>query len=189
MVQVDSPRLTVSRDLYLAILRENPSVCIERRSDGTLIVTPPTGGARSRQNSQINRQLGNWAEGGGGVVFDSNAGFELPDGSTLSPDAAWLPERRWAALSADEQRRFPPLCPDFVVELLSPSDSLREARDKLEAFMRNGARLGWLIDPFRRIVEVYRAGRDVEVLSDPQSLDGGGVLPGFVLDLSRIFSD
>jgi len=189
MVLADTPRLTVSRELYLAIIRENPNLPIERRRDGTLIVMPATGSDASRRNAEITVQLGTWNRGRGGVVFDSSGGFDLPDGSTLSPDAAWVPRSRWSGLTEEERRRFSPLCPDFVVELLSPSDNLNEARDKLADFIRNGAQLGWLIDPFRKAVEIYRTGREPEIRENPRSVDGEGILPGFVLDLTAVFDE
>jgi Uma2 family endonuclease len=188
MLQAEAQWLTASRDLYLAIVRENPDLRIERRSNGALTVVPPTGGDAGRRNVEPTVQLALWNRGrdDAGVVFDSSTGFDLPDGSTLSPDAAWISAERWNALTAAEQRRFPPLCPDFVAELLSPSDDLIATRSKLRDFIRNGAQLGWLIDPRRRVVEIYRPGREAETLQNPQLLDAGDPLTGFVLNASAL---
>jgi len=187
MVQTETPRISGSRNLYLAIVRENPNLRIERRRDGTLIVVPPTGGEGSRVNAEITAQLVVWNRGRDGIVFDSSGGFDLPDGSTYSPDAAWIPLSRWSALTAEQRPGFTPLCPDFVLELLSPSDSLIETREKLSQFIANGARLGWLIDPFRKVVEIYRPGGAPEMRANPVAVDGEDVLLGFTLDLGPIF--
>lgn len=190
MLQTRAPRLTVTHDLYLAVLRQNPDLRIERTRNGELIVMPPAGGETSSKNLDILRQLGNWCRrGGGGVAFDSNAGFRLPDGATRAPDASWLARSRWDALTPEERRRFPPLCPDFVVELLSKPSELRETREKMDEYVENGARLGWLIDPFRKVVELYRPERPPEIKERAESVDGEDVLPGLVLDLAAVFSD
>ena len=110
----------------------------------------------------------------------------MPNGGDRSPDASWVSRERWEALTPEQKRKFPPLCPDFVVELRSPTDSIREVREKMQEYMENGARLGWLIDPQTQIVEIYRAGREVEVLQSPSTLSGEDVLPGFVLDVAPV---
>jgi Uma2 family endonuclease len=122
-------------------------------------------------------------------VFDSSGGFTLPNGANRAPDASWLNGDRWNALTSEEREKFLPLCPDFVVELRSPSDSLPPIQAKMREYLENGAKLGWLIDPQRQIVEVYRDNGTVETLANPTQISGESVLPGFVLDLSEIFEE
>jgi Uma2 family endonuclease len=162
---------------------------VERTAEGDLIVMPPAGGEKGIKNSQINRLRGNWAETDGtGVVFDSSTGFTLPNAAKRSPDAAWLLRSRWEALIPEQRRKFPPLCPDFVVELRSPTDLMETLQDKMAEYLANGARLGWLIDPEERKMYVYRLGVDVVCLENPIQLAGDPVLPGFVLNLAKIWS-
>jgi Uma2 family endonuclease len=190
MVQVESPHITVSEQLFLELMRENPGVRFERARDGTLIVMPPNGLDGSRQNLQIVWQLENWNRAlGGGVVFDSSGGFRLQNGAIRSPDAAWLQKAQWQQLSAEQRCGFAPICPEFVIELLSPTDDLTETRAKLDEFVRSGASLGWLVDPSRRIVEIYRPSRAPEMLENPLTVEGEGALSGFVLGLEPIFDD
>jgi Uma2 family endonuclease len=122
------------------------------------------------------------------LAFDSSAGFRLPNGAVRAADAAWIRRERWDALTPEQRRAFAPLCPDFVVELKSPSDSLKETQDKLEEFLENGAQLGWLIDPDEHRVHVYRPGQRPVVLKAATEVDGNPVLPGFVLSLELIWS-
>jgi Uma2 family endonuclease len=127
-------------------------------------------------------------EGGTGLPFDSSTGFILPNGATRSPDTSWVSQERWDALSSEQKAEtFAPICPDFVVELRSASDNLQPLREKMQEYLVNGAQLGWLIDPGRKQVEVYRFGREVEILNNPAELSGEGVLPGFVLILQRVW--
>jgi Uma2 family endonuclease len=121
-----------------------------------------------------------------GIAFDSSTGFKLPDGSDISPDAAWVRRDRWDALTPEQKEKFAPICPDFVVELRSTTDSLEKLRAKMKVYVKNGARLGWLLDRKNRKVEISRQGSDVEILDSPATLSGEDVLPGFVLDLSDI---
>ncbi len=190
MLQTIHRPLMVSHNLYLAILRENPDVPLERSRRGELIFMPPTGAQGSRRNASLTAQLWNWNEKvGGGKVFDSNGGFHLPDDATRAADAAWVERRRWDALTDAQRETFAPLCPDFVAELRSPSDLLGDLREKLEEYIENGARLGWLIDPFRKVVEIYRPDRKPETMGDVRAVSGEDVLVGFVLDLEAIFAD
>jgi Uma2 family endonuclease len=129
----------------------------------------------------------NWADTNElGIAFDSNGGFKLPNGADRAPDASWVKIERWNALTPEQRQKFLPLCPDFVVELRSPTDSLKATREKMQEYIDNGARLGWLIDQKNKRVEIYRQGQDVEILQSPTSLLGEDVLPGFVLDLNGI---
>jgi Uma2 family endonuclease len=168
----------------------NRDLRLELTADGELIVNPPTGGESGKRNLSISRQLGNWYEVHEdlGEAFDSSTGFILPNGARLSPDASWVSRQRWEALTPKERKGFVPLCPDFVVELRSESDSLTQLRSKMQEYMDNGARLGWLINPQQRRVEIYRAGVAVQMLENPTELSGEEVLPGFVLHLTRVFA-
>ncbi|MBV8884033.1 MAG: Uma2 family endonuclease [Chroococcidiopsidaceae cyanobacterium CP_BM_RX_35] len=174
-------------DAFYALCRANPEIKFERTVKGELIVMPPTGGETGRRNIDLSMQLGIWSKQTQlGVAFDSSTMFQLPNGAYRSPDAAWIMLERWEALSLKEREVFPPICPDFVVELRSPSDSLKALQNKMQEYVDNGARLGWLLDPQEQLVEVYRRGQEKEVLSSPTNLSGEEVLPGFVLDLRGI---
>jgi Uma2 family endonuclease len=165
----------------------NRELRIERTREGELIIMPPTGGEASRRNSLIVIELGTWnARSGDGVVFDSSGGFLLPDGAMRSPDAAWVTRERWERLSAEERRRFPPLCPDFVVELRSESDRLHPLQRKMEEWIENGCRLGWLIDPQEERAYVYRPGAAPREVPSTAELSGEEVLPGFTLRLEQL---
>src|SRR4028118_138390 len=169
-----SPLLkNVSEEAFYEFCRLNPDLSLELTSEGDLIIMPPTGGKTGKQNLKLSVRLGNWAEGDGtGQSFDSSTVFTLPNGAKRSPDFAWVRNERWDALTEDEQERFPPLCPDFVVELRSRTDTLKNLRRKMEEYMANGAQLGWLIDPQERRVHVYRPGAAVEELNDPRAVSG-----------------
>lgn len=167
----------------------NETMRVEREANGELIVMSPSGSGTGRTNSELNFQLALWARGAGtGTTFDSNAGFTLPDGSVRSPDAAWVAWSRWNALSEEQREGFAPLCPEFVIELRSPSDALDELRAKMEMWIANGAELAWLLDPASKVVEIYRAGRAVEVQQGHSAAYGEGPVGGFVLDLGNIWS-
>jgi Uma2 family endonuclease len=160
----------------------------ERTAKGELIVMPPTGSDTGRRNIKITTQLEIWnSQSKLGVAFDSSTGFKLPNGAERSPDASWVKKERWESLTVEQQAKFAPLCPDFVVELSSPSDSLQNLQEKMREYINNGAKLGWLIDRKNQQVEIYRPDRDVEILSSPQTLSGEDVLPGFVLELTEIW--
>jgi Uma2 family endonuclease len=155
-----------------------------------LIVNPPTGWETGNRNVKISYFLVRWIEeeGGTGLPFDSSTGFILPNGATRSPDTSWVSQERWDALTPEQKAEtFTPICPDFVVELRSASDNLQPLREKMQEYLVNGAQLGWLIDPGRKQVEVYRFGKEVETLNNPAELSGEGVLPGFVLILQRVW--
>lgn len=172
------------------IVRANPDWNFEQTAEGELVVVSPTGGTSGSKNLSLSRQFGNWVEENLdlGEGFDSSTLFTLPSGAKRSPDAAWVSRERWDALTQKQQDGYPPLCPDFVVELRSPTDNLEEAQAKMREYIDNGCRLGWLINPCDRTVEIYRLGQPVVVLQSPTSLSGEDVLPGFVLDLQRIFA-
>ncbi|HEY0077081.1 MAG TPA: Uma2 family endonuclease [Pyrinomonadaceae bacterium] len=161
---------------------------IELTTAGDLIIMPPTGWKPGVRNFKLIATFGAWVEKDGtGRGSDSSTVFTLPNGAKRSPDMAWVRNERWQALSDEEQERFLPLCPDFVVELRSPSDSLRQLQEKMQEYMENGAQLGWLIDPFEKKVHIYRPQAAVEILDDPESVSGEPLLHGFVLDVRSLW--
>lgn len=192
------PMLTVPNGLALqvtpaqfeALVMANQDLRLERTATGHLIVNPPTGGETGRRNLSITGQLSVWFEANDrlGIAFDSSTGFELPNGANRSPDAAWVRQDRWDALSAAQREGFVPLCPDFVIELRSKTDKLKDLQAKMQEYLGNGTQLGWLIDPTNQRVEIYRADQTVEVLERPMALSGEGILPGFTLSLKRIWA-
>lgn len=190
MLQIKTPPLRVSRELFARLTVENPDARLERARDGTLVLMPPTGADGSRRNLNLAIQIGAWNEAARlGVAFDSSGGFELPDGSVRAADAAWVSLPRWQRLTQAQRKTFAPLCPDFVVELRSPSDRMADLREKMTDYIANGVRLGWLIDPYEKRVEAYRPDREVEELLAPESLAADDVLPGFLLKLAPIYDE
>ena len=166
----------------------NRDLRIERSSKGDIIIMPPTGGETGVRNLELSAKFGAWEErDGAGIGFDSSTGFTLPNGAIRSPDVAWLRKERWEGLEKEQRRKFPPLCPDFVVELRSESDSLPMVQDKMTEYITNGAQLGWLLDPFNRKVHIYRADGSVEVLDNPESVSGAPLLEGFILDVQSLW--
>lgn len=182
--------LKLSHADFEQIGRANPEWKFEQTALGELVVVPPTGGTSGKKNRSLTGQLDAWVEANWelGEGFDSSTMFQLPNKAKRSPDAAWVQRGRWDALTPQQQDGYPPLCPDFVAELRSQGDSLEELQAKMREYMDNGARLGWLINPQARQVEIYRQGQRVEVLQAPLTLSGEDVLPGFVLSLQRIFA-
>ncbi|MDJ0676495.1 MAG: Uma2 family endonuclease [Calothrix sp. MO_167.B42] len=186
------PTLELSIDLtdeqFFQLCQDNSDFKFERTATGELIIMPPTGSETGDRNADLTYQLRAWSRQNKlGKSFDSSSGFKLPNGAERSPDASWVKMERWDALTQAQKERFAPLCPDFVVELMSPSDSLEKTRAKMREYMDNGARLGWLINRQQHQVEVYRLHQEVEVLQSPQTLSGEDILPGFVLDLAEIW--
>jgi Uma2 family endonuclease len=177
----------VSDAEFETLCRDNPDLRLERTREGAVRMNPPTGGWTSSGNSEISGQLyGWWAKRERGRIFDSNGGFRLPDGSTLSPDAAYLSEERLRALAKGELRSFPRVCPDFVIELLSETDSLAGLRAKMDEWIANGAQLAWMIDPYRREAWVYRPGSEAYCVAS-ETLAGEGPVEGFELNLARVW--
>jgi Uma2 family endonuclease len=188
-LRVDPGPHPMTDEEFFAFCQLNAEWRIERTAEGELIIMPPAGGGTSKRNLALAGPFDRWVEADGtGVGFDSSGGFILPNGATRSPDLAWVERARWEALSAKEQEEFLPLCPDFVVELRSRTDRLAALQDKMEEYLTNGARLGWLIDPSERKVYIYRPGAEVVSLDNPTQVAGDPLLPGFVLDLGRIWS-
>ena len=183
-----SPLLTLSRADFHKLCAANPDRKLERSPAGTLIVMAPTGGETGNLNSELNLEVGLWnRQQRTGKLFDSSTGFALPQGGDRSPDVAWIPLEKWQALTPEQRRGFLPLCPDFVIELLSPSDSWTQGQAKMEEYRDNGCRLGWLLDPKHKRVAIYRPDRPVELLQAPAVLSGETVLPGFELDLAFLW--
>ncbi|MBD1827722.1 Uma2 family endonuclease [Microcoleus vaginatus GB2-A3] len=181
--------IKLTSEQFYQLCEENPELKLERNANGELIVMPPTGGETGRSNSKFNLQIGLWNEQTQlGEAFDSSTGFTLPNKADRSPDASWVEKSRWEALTPQQREKFIPLCPDFAVEILSPTDSLKKTQEKMQEYMENGCRLGWLINRKKREVEIYRPGQDVEVLQSPLTLSGENVLPGFVLNLQKIWN-
>jgi Uma2 family endonuclease len=182
------PTARLSDEQFTQLCSANRDLQFERTSTGELIIMPPTGGETGKRNSIINLELGIWnRQTQLGVVFDSSTGFKLPNGADRSPDASWIPLTKWNNLTPQEREKFLPLCPDFVIELRSPTDTLKTLQEKMLEYIDNGTRLGWLINPQDRQVEIYRVGQDKEVLDNPVMLSGENVLPGFVLNLQTIW--
>jgi Uma2 family endonuclease len=195
-VDYDAPRSFVlsmesvhlSDEQFYRLCHDNPDLRIELSADRELVIMSPTGSKTGNRNSKINQRLANWAEDDDtGICFDSSAGFTLPNGAKRSPDAAWVRREVWNALTEEEQEKFAPICPDFVVELRSPDDSLAALQEKMEEYIENGTQLGWLFNPPIKRVYIYRPGQPMECLENPSSLSGEPVLPGFVFDPSEIW--
>lgn len=168
--------------------QENRKIRAELTKEGEVIIMPPTGFETSDSNAEITMQLRLWAKKDKrGRITDSNGGFILPNGATYAPDASWTDKKRLEKFSAEELKKFLTLCPDFVIELRSASDNLKELKAKMEEYIENGARLGWLIDPQAKQVFVYRPGAEAEILKNPKTVSGEDVLKGFELDLTEIW--
>ena len=183
------PTIELTDEQFALICSTNRDLRLERTATGELVIMPPTGGETGKRNSSINAQLWLWNQQRQlGEVFDSSTGFKLPNGATRSPDAAWIRKERWESLTPEQQKKFIPLCPDFLIELRSNSDSLSDLQQKMQEYLANGLVLGWLIDPQNKKVEVYKYNCPVEIVSHPVSLSGDDILSGFTLDLKDIFS-
>ncbi|MEG4498159.1 Uma2 family endonuclease [Microcoleus sp. F10-C6] len=183
-----NPIIKLTDEQFFQLCQENENIRLERTAKGELIIISPAGGETSSSNAGLTAQIWIWNQQNRlGKVFDSSGGFKLPNGADRSPDASWVKLERWDALTPEQQKKFPPICPDFVVELMSPSDSLKETQDKMKEYRDNGAVLGWLINRKSRQVEIYRQNQEVEVLESPAAVSGEDVLPGFILNLESIW--
>ena len=178
----------LSEDEFYAFCQQNRDQKFERRADGTIELLTMTGGTTGNRNIKLLARLQVWAEDNRtGLAFDSSTGFRLANGAVRSPDAAWVRTEAWQAVSADDQAKFPPLCPDFVIELLSPSDTLNDLTIKMQEYIANGCRLAWLLDPKTETARLYRADGSVSVVkSFDETLSGEDVLPGFTLNLAAL---
>jgi len=183
-----NPIIKLTREQFYKLCETNPELKLERNAEGELIVMPPTGGETGRSNSSINGQIWFWNEEKQlGEVFDSSTGFTLPSGADRSPDVSWVEKSHWDVLTKEQKEKFIPLCPDFVIEIMSPSDNLKKLQNKMVEYIENGCRLGWLIKRKKQEVEIYRSGKEVEVLKLPETLSGEDVLPDFVLNMNKIW--
>ncbi|MFN7216959.1 Uma2 family endonuclease [Microcystis sp.] len=188
VVEIKFESWQLSDEQFFQLCQDNRDLRLERNAKGDLIIMPPTGGETGNSNAGITAQLWLWNNLHKlGVVFDSSGGFKLPNGADRSPDAAWIPLDKWQALTPQQKERFLPLSPDFVIELMSPSDNIETARKKMQEYLDNGTRLGWLINRKTREVEIYRQGQAVEILTNPESLSGENMLPEFSLNLTLIW--
>ncbi|CAC5341042.1 MULTISPECIES: Uma2 family endonuclease [Planktothrix] len=180
--------IEMTDEQFFQLCQNNRELRFERNANGELIIMPPTGGETGNRNGRLNQQLFNWTDADGtGIAFDSSTCFKLPNGADRSPDASWIKLERWDALTDEEKQKFPPICPDFVIELLSPSDSLKTTQEKMREYIDNGVHLGILINRKSRQVEIYRPGKEVEFLDSPATVSGEDVLKGFVLNLGMIW--
>jgi len=183
------PIVKLTREQFFQLCIANPDLQLERNANGEIVIMPPVGGETSSWNSDISADIGNWnRQNLKGKVFDSSGGFSLPNGADRSPDASWIPIEKWNTFTPEQRKKFLPICPDFAIELLSPSDSWIKGQLKMQEYMDNGCRLGWLIDPENKRVAIYRIGNPVEILEVPSSLSGEDVLQGFILNLENIWS-
>jgi len=182
--------LYASAESFWRLCAANRDLRLERTARGEVIVMAPAGSDSGWRNGKLTQRLGNWSDADGtGEFFDSSTGYTLPNDAVRSPDASWITRDRWLIVPPESRKKFAPICPDFVVELTSPSETIAMARKKMREYLEQGVRLGWLLDPSTGRVEVYRPGREVEALDRPAMLSGEGVLPGFVLDLKGILFD
>jgi Uma2 family endonuclease len=180
--------IKLTDDQFYQLCRDNPDVKFERNANGEIIIMPPTGGETGNRNFELSADFAIWnRQYRLGVCFDSSTCFKLPNGADRSPNVSWIKQERWDTLSSEQKEKFPPIAPDFVLELISPTDSLKKTQEKMQEYMENEVRLGWLIDRKTRRVEIHRLGQAVEVLESPTELSGEDVLPGFVLKLETVW--
>lgn len=176
-------------DEFFKFCQLNRDLRIEMTREGEVIIMSPVGSEGGNRNFKLTARFGAWAEADGtGVGFDSSTGFKLPNGAKRSPDLSWMRRERWEAVPKKQRKKFAPVCPDFVVELRSETDSLEMLQEKMKEYLASGAQLGWLIDPLEKKVHIYRPKATVEILDRPRSVSGEPLLKGFVLDLSGIFA-
>ena len=183
------PTIKLTDEQFALICSTNRDLRLELTATGELVILPPTGGETGKINSSINAQLWLWNQKNQlGFVFDSSTGFKLPNGAMRSPDVSWIKKVRWETLTSTQQKKFIPLCPDFVIELRSNSDNLSDLQEKMKEYLANGLILGWLINPQHKQVEIYQPDRAVKIISNSKKLSGNDVLPDFTLDLKYILT-
>ena len=185
---LDFRAFEMTDEQLLRLSADNDALRFELTAKGELVIMPPAASLTGWQGARLLQRLANWAEQEGtGMVFNSSAGFRLPNGAVRAPDASWLLRLRWDALSEDEREKFAHICSDFVIVLRSPSDTLSQVQAKMAEYIENGARLGWLVDPQQRRVYVYTPDQPVSCLDEPGVISGDPVLHGFRLDLREIW--
>lgn len=190
-LEIDFPdSMQISGHDFDELCARNPNLSAELSKEGTLIIMAPTGGSTGWRNSDITAQLQTWArKNGQGLVFDSSTLFTLPDGSKRGPDASWVQRDRWNSLSQEEKDGFPPLCPDLVIELRSPSDRISMLQAKMQAYLENGAKLGLLIDPIDQSVWLCRPKLDATLIKKPKVVSADPECPGLEFDLETIWKE
>jgi len=182
--------VTLSDEQFYQLCQDNENWQLERTVKGELVIMPPVGGVSGNRESDLNADLVIWnRQTQLGKVFSSSTIFRLPNGGDRSPDVAWVAKERWELLTLEEQEKFPPLCPDFVMELRSRTDSLTQLKAKMHEYLNSGLRLGWLINPQEQQVEIYRPNQDIEIVKLPTTLSGENVLPEFILKYGRVLLD
>ncbi|MEH2312883.1 MAG: Uma2 family endonuclease [Nostoc sp.] len=196
LIQIESTPLTVNfpslvqmtNEQFYEFCQANGDLRIERTANGEVIIMPPAFSDTGNRNFNIAAQLGYWTEQDGtGIGFDSSTGFTLPNGAMRSPDASWIELERWNALTDAQKASFAPIFPSFVIELRSSSDRLIKLQDKMQEYIDNGVSLGWLIDRQNRKVYIYRTNRELEILENPEAVNGNPELPGFILRMAKIW--
>ncbi len=188
MVLKFHPVIMMTDEQLFDFCQLNRDFRIERQETGEIVIMSPTGSETDERNFDLIGQLWLWTkQDGTGVGFGSSGGFTLPSGAVRSPDAAWIKKTDWEAIPLEQRKQFAPICPGFVIELRLESDSLKELKAKMEEYIKNGTKLGWLIDRVLHKVYIYRFNSAVEELDNPTSLSGENILPGFVLDLSGVW--
>ncbi|NJO96349.1 MAG: Uma2 family endonuclease [Pleurocapsa sp. CRU_1_2] len=179
---------SITDEQFEQLCAQNRDTKFELTSQGELIVMSPTGSESGRQNGDLFGQIWYWnRQTKLGIVFDSSTGFTLPNDAKRSPDVSWIKKSRWDELTTKQKRKFAPLAPDFVIELLSPNDRLSDVQSKMTEYQACGVKLGWLIDPDEKRVEIYRVGKQTEVLLEPKNLSGEDLMPNLTVDLLEIF--
>ena len=180
----------IDDEQFSQLCRYNPELSLEQNQKGEIIIMSPTGGETGKKNAELMIDFGLWnRRQKSGQIFDSSTCFKLPLGSNRSPDVAYIRQERWDQLTQDERESFPPIAPDFVLELMSKTDSLKRLQEKMQEYIDNGVKLGWLINPEKKQVEIYRQGQEKEVLDNPLTLSGEDILPEFILDLALIWKN
>ena len=183
----DEPR-KMTADEFWEFCSQNRKLNAELTKEGEVIIMPPTGFETSDANAEINYQLMSWSKKTKkGKVTDSNGGFILPNGAVYAPDSSWTRIERLAQFNAEQLKKFLPLCPDFVLELRSESDSIKTLREKMLEYIENGAKLAWLVNPKDKQIEIYLPNQEVEILDNPTKVSGGEILEGFELNLTEIW--
>ena len=194
LVVLNFEKVGLSDDQFIELCSDNRDFQFELTAQKELVIMTPPGGKTGRRNEEITIGLGNWArQDGTGITFANGTLFHLPNGAKRGPDASWVRLEKWNSLTDEQQEKIPPFCPDFVVELMSPSDRrparFRMVQATMDEYIANGAQLGWLIDPFQKIVNVYRPGQAVERLQNPGTLYGDPVLPGSVFQTTELWQE